>query len=133
MVRAGPWVPRDGNAVATVRVDKTSMWGVEIGVMGEDYTDWDGTMWDSPHTWYYHPSPSGSTEMAIVHDSRFICEQSRVFPVLTVGSEITVTLTGGTVTFTHDGTDVYSFELPENCGRISLAVCVWEDGQVTLL
>jgi len=48
-------------------------------------------------------------------------------------SEVTVTLSGGTVTFAHDGSEVHSFELPENCGRVSLAVSVCDGGQVTLL
>merc|ERR1711964_384727 len=112
-----------------------------------DYTDRDGTMWTgashlagpwapgAAHTWYYDASPVGS-KANIIHDSWPVdSKECNVlpFPDLTVGSEITVTLTGGTVPFTHDGTDVYSFELPENYGRISLAVCIWGNGQVTLL
>merc|ERR1711964_394233 len=118
---------------------------------GEDYTDRDGTMWTgsdwapgaglwapgAAHGWYYYASPRGSKGM-IVHDGWPVVQCSKgsnvlPFPDLIVGSEITVTLTGGTVTFTHDGTDVYSFELPENYGRISLAVCLYENDQVTLL
>merc|ERR1711964_248686 len=55
------------------------------------------------------------------------------FPKLRAGSVVTVTLSGGSVTFTHNGKTVYNVKLPENCGRISLAVSLFGDSHVTLL
>merc|ERR1711964_680440 len=55
------------------------------------------------------------------------------FPRLRAGSVVTVTLSGGSVTIAHNGTTVYNVKLPENCGRISLAVSLYGGSQVTLL
>jgi len=124
-VRAGPWVDRDGYATATVRVDQWTGRILHIGVVTEGYTDWDGSMSGCDHAWFYtaHGEVYHAGEMVGIGN-----------PPLRAGSELTVTLEGGAVTWlTEDGTELHSAELPDNCGRISLAVGMLRSCQLTLL
>merc|ERR1711964_452699 len=53
-------------------------------------------------------------------------------PPLAAGSEVTVSLKAGTLTFSHNGEEVHRYTLPEG-GPIQLSVPMWGDGKVTLL
>jgi len=133
-VCAGPWVPREGLATVTVRVDQEGRHGgrLHIGVVTKGYTEWNDSMFLSPHAWYY------DSMGAIYHEPEEVREG---LAWLTAGSELTVTLDDGTVTFKKGGkscfgwedeNEVYSFKLPENCGPISLAVTLQHGATVTL-
>merc|ERR1711900_78863 len=50
-VRAGAWVPRDGTATVTFKVDR--MGWVRIGVLTERYNKWSGGMYNSDEAWSY--------------------------------------------------------------------------------
>jgi len=122
-IRTG-WVDREGYATATVRVDRVNA-TLQIGVVTERYTAWDGPMYRSPHAWCYCGSAS------ILHAGDLV---QAGLPNIATGSVVTVTLDRGTVTWlARNGTELYSFELPSNCGHISLGVYLAGGAAVTLL
>lgn len=182
-VRAGPPVAREGQATATIRVDNAptfqrvgpnnaagslsghkseigiritsqSIGSVQIGVVAENYTDWDKTMfWSSQESriWFYgypqcthngYIEASNHTKVSKTPEGYIrpgdIGPRVDGLPPLHRGSEVTVTLNAGTVTFLVKAANkskarkVHSFELPQNCGEISLAVSLL-DTSVTLL
>merc|ERR1711964_907368 len=95
---------------------------VEIGVVAQGYTDWDRAMSLRPHAWCYE------SDGEISHAGEFAeSVESGDLPELSAGSTVTVTLRNGTVTFAHVGSEVHSFVLPKDCGRISLGVCMHGD------
>merc|ERR1712096_576037 len=116
LVRAGKWVPREGHASATVRVDCLSdincYQGFEIGVIGVVK----GYDWLTGDLYGNHPYWSYDSWGDIYGEGCCLVKRNDDTPKMTEGSEVTVTLTGGIVTFTHDGTVVHTLELPENCG-----------------
>lgn len=125
---AGTMVRREDRATGTVRVDLVRPGGwVEVGVVTSEYyggrdCNFDKWMSRSSHAWCYY------TSGIIFHAGEKVKEG---LPMLITGSEITVTLKEGTVTFTNENT-IHSFQLPEKCGRISLGVTA-SDATVTLL
>merc|ERR1711964_635301 len=124
-VRAGEWVPRDGTATATFRVAGEGQ--VRIGVLTARYNKWEGSMSDYSGAWSY------SNYGRVTYSS---CQMKSV-PRFAAGSEVTVYLSGGWVTFQqkpagHKKCHVHSFVLPLDCGPISLGVTLgW--AQVTIV
>jgi len=136
--RASTWVPREGHARATVRVDRidrrSDLVGtyfcnvLQIGLMNEDssndwyYQSWPGQRlhWQSSGGWMQRSND-------IVGDKKMGCykllqHEGKDLPEIKEGSLITVTLLAGTVTFVVDGSEPQSFVLPADCGRVALKV-----------
>jgi len=151
------WVPRNGSATAKVRVDSVCPSGgvVQIGVIEErgSYKALFSRqkMTQNPHAWCYASSFSHSWnsghkggEGSIYHAGN--CEKRNV-PLLTGGSMVvggksctrtilTVTLSGGTVTFKRNDRQIHSFKLPRGNARIALGVSLnyaHNDAKVTLI
>merc|ERR1711964_835260 len=127
-VRAGPWVSREGNATATIRVDGVNANGgsIMIGVLTKDYeaeqtssgtvktnTGWNGWMGANSHAWFY------TSDGCFFHQAK---RELKAVPHFSTCSKLTVTLSKGTITFSKDVCQVHSFILPKNCGPISLGV-----------
>merc|ERR1712098_378753 len=123
-VRVGPLVPREARAIGTVRVHQNTG-SVSVGIVTEAYTRWDGDMMDS-QSWSYWKG--------------YLTHNGRVIPYGVSGKkrqatsrdDITVVLREGRVTFSHKD-KTYSFELPMDCGRISLAVTLYRDATATIV
>jgi len=145
-VRVGPWVPRDGYATGTVRVDQVGR--LQIGVITTGYADglnnqplhgpWMPNMDANAKSCHFYTNdhavngtdkaPSGMFEVA---GTKYYG-----FPKISNGSEVTVTLKGGNVIFTIDGLKLITISIPEGCGPISLAVSLFggtTPAKVTLL
>merc|ERR1711964_409374 len=111
-VRAGVYVPRDGAAFATLKVNRTGEVG--IGVLTEGYTGWD----DSTHVGN-NEALSYDCEKGTWHENPYA---STGLPKIPSGTEIFVALAGGVVSFSLDNEEVHRFPLPKNCGPVTLGV-----------
>merc|ERR1711964_451185 len=111
-VRAGVYVPRDGAAFATIKVNRTGEVG--IGVLTEGYTGWD----DSKNV-NNNEALSYDCEKDTWHENPY---ESTGLPTFPAGMEIFVALTGGVVSFSIDSEEVHRFPLPKNCGPVTLGI-----------
>merc|ERR1712096_433378 len=111
-VRAGVYVPRDGIAFATIKVDREGEVGV--GVLTRGYTAWD----DSKHV-ENNEALSYDCEKGAWNENPY---ESTGLPKLPSGMEIFVALSGGEVSFSLDCEEVHRFPLPKNCGPVTLGV-----------
>merc|ERR1711964_291991 len=93
------------------------------------FTDWVFDSPDARKAFCYHAA-------GYIKHGNIIQESSgKILPRLVPGSELTVTLREGWITFTTGGKTsarsqktVSSFELPKNFGRVSLAVSIRNNG-----
>lgn len=111
-VRAGVYVPRDGTAFATIKVDREGEVGV--GVLTRGYTGWDNKKNAKNNEALSYDSENGTW-----HENPYA---ARGLPKLPCGMEIFVALTGGMVSFSLDSEEVHRFPLPKNCGPVTLGV-----------
>jgi len=115
------WVPRDGTAAIKFKVDAKKYY-VRIRVVTEHHSPYNKSyccyMLDKKSVpWVYHDGDD-----LIADPDSIDCLRTLRGPSTTVGSSVTVSLAGGQVTFSNDQKKVYSFILPQDCGRISLDV-----------
>jgi len=125
-IRAARWSLPGGRASATVRVDDLGQ-GIEIGVLTDRFTHWDGWMFNSHWAWCYEINGCITHNFDTV-DSISSAPRDR----LVTGTVMTVTLDAHHVTFSVNGND-HTITLPDKCGNISLGVALGGNAKVTLL
>merc|ERR1711964_177627 len=132
-VRAARWSPPGGRASAIVRVSSPEdrYLSMDIGVFTDRHTRWwCRHMSGSPWAWAYH------TGGAVWHEHSIL---KRKMPKLVSGQAVKVTLDALRVAFLLkdkvDGAWVekFAFDLPEQCGNITLGVRFHSGCKVTLL